>query len=116
MPPVSAPLTTPTANTGAHAQGVLLAAQGLQVLQKAMALVDPTSALGQAIATALRTVGKQVGSPPAEQQVTSLQSQLLDAQRSAMQRVAMMQQQAAAQRGAPQPQSQAQPQPSPMAA
>ncbi len=86
---VSAPLTTPTPNAGAHAQGVLLASQALSVLQKAMAMVDPTTALGQAIADTLRRHGKQVGSPPEEQKINSLQSQIVDAQRNIMQRIAL---------------------------
>ena len=91
MPLVSAPLQTPTANAGSHAQAVLLAAQALQVMQKAISMVDPTTALGHALARALADLGKQVGSPPEEQQINSLKSQLLEAQRSVMQRQAMQQ-------------------------
>lgn len=86
---VSAPLATPTPNVGAQAQGVILAAQALQIMQKALAVVSPTTPLGQALAHALKTIGKQVGSPPESQLVNSLQSQLIEAQRSAMQRAAI---------------------------
>ncbi|MDE2020367.1 MAG: hypothetical protein KGJ13_08535 [Patescibacteria group bacterium] len=86
---VSAPLATPTPNVGAQAQGVLLAAQALQIMQKALGIVSPTTPLGQALAHALKTIGKQVGSPPESQLVNSLQSQLIEAQRSAMQRAAI---------------------------
>ncbi len=115
---VSAPLTTPTQNVGAQAQGALLVAQGLEALRKSVGMLDPTSPLGQAVLHALKAIGSKVGSPPPETQVNSLQSQLEEAKRSGMQRLAMMQMQnqggappGAAPGGAPPPQS-----PPPMAA
>ena len=85
----AAPLASPTPNIGAHAQGMLLIAQGLESWKKAVAMLDPTSPLGQAVLKALKDVGKHAGSPPQETQVNSLQSQLAEAKRNAMQRLAM---------------------------
>lgn len=92
MPPVSAPLTTPTPNTGAQAQAILIVSQALELMQKAMGMVGPSTPLGQALLDSMKKLGKQAGSAPAEQQVNSLQSQLIEAQRSAMQRAALQQQ------------------------
>ncbi len=89
--PVSAPFVTPQHNTGAQAQGALLAAQMLEIGKKAAAMLDPSSPLGQAVLHALKTIGKQAGTAPPETQVNSLQSQLIEARRSAMQRLALQQ-------------------------
>ena len=91
--PAPGPLPTPTANTGAQAQGSLFASQALDILKKSAAMLDPTSPLGQAVLHALKTIGKQVGSAPAETQTNSLQSQLMEAKRNAMQRLAQQQMQ-----------------------
>lgn len=65
----------------------------LEAGRKAIALLDPTSPLGQAVLNAVKTIGKQVGAAPPETHVNNLQSQLVDAKRNAMQRLAMMQMQ-----------------------
>lgn len=91
--PAPGPLASPTPNTGAHAQGALMAAQMLEIGKKAAALLDPTSPLGQAVLKALQSIGKHVGSAPPETQVNSLMSQLVEAKRNAMQRLALQQMQ-----------------------
>lgn len=113
---VSAPVITPQSNLGAQAQGGLLAAQMLEIGKKAASMLDPTSPLGQAVLHALKAIGKQVGSAPAETQVNSLQSQLVEARRNAMMRLALQQMQSGG--AAPQPPSGAAPgvQPSPSGA
>ena len=93
MAVTAAPLATPTPNTGAHAQGMLLVAQGLESLKKAIALLDPMTPLGPAVARALEQIGKKAGSPPPEAQANSLQAQAMEARRTALQRLAMSQQQ-----------------------
>lgn len=100
MPAISAPLPTPTHNTGAQAQGALYVAQALDSLKKAIAMLDPSAPLGQAVADALKKLGKEVGSAPPETQVNSIQSQLIEAKRNAMQRLALQQM---SQQGAQQP-------------
>ena len=70
----------------------LFAAQALEAMKKAVGVGDPTTPLGQAILRALKEIGKQVGgAPPPETQANSLQSQLVEAKRSAMQRIALQQ-------------------------
>lgn len=101
MAGVSAALPTPTHNAGAQAQGALFAAQMLEIGKKAMAMLDASSPLGQAVLDALKRIGKEVGAAPPETQVNSLQSQLMEARRNAMQRAAMMQLQARAAQGGP---------------
>lgn len=102
MAGVSAALPTPTPNAGAQAQAALFVSQGVELLKKAMMMVDAGSPLGQAIVDAIKRLSKEAGSPPQETQVNSLQSQLMEARRNAMQKAAMMQLQArAAQGGAP---------------
>lgn len=98
---VSAPLTAPTPNTGANAQGALYAAQALDALKKAAAMLNPSSPLGQAVLDALKRIGKEAGSAPPETQVSSLQSQLVEAKRNAMQRLAMQQMQQRGQQAPP---------------
>lgn len=88
---VSAPLITPQHNAGAQAQGSLLAAQMLEIGKKAAAMLDPGSPIGQAVLHFLKSGGKHAGTAPAETQVNSLQSQLVEARRNAMQRLAMQQ-------------------------
>ena len=74
---------------------MLLVAQGLESMKKAIALLDPMTPLAQAVARALEQIAKKAGSPPPETNVNSLRSQAVEAQRTAMQRLAMqnMQQQ-----------------------
>jgi hypothetical protein len=75
----------------------------MDALKKATAMLDPTSPLGQAVLKALKEIGSKVGAAPPETQANNLQSQLIEAKRSAMQRLAMqqMQQQGGAQAAAP---------------
>jgi hypothetical protein len=61
--------------------------QGLDAFKKAIAMLDPTSPLGQAVLDALKKIGKHAGNPPAETQQNSLQNQLMEAKRNAMQRL-----------------------------
>lgn len=91
--PAPGPLTSPTQNTGAQAQGSLYASQALEGLKKAISMLDPTSPLGQAVLDALKKIGKHVGAAPAETQQSSLQNQLIEAKRTAMQRLALQQMQ-----------------------
>ena len=88
---VSATLPTPSHNAGAQAQGVLLVAQALDQMRQAMSKLDPTSPIGLAVSRALNDIGKKVGAAPPETQVNSLQSQLIEAKRGAMQRLALQQ-------------------------
>jgi hypothetical protein len=89
--PVSAPLPAPSHNAGAQAQGILLVAQALDQMRQAMSKLDPTSPIGLAVSRALNDIGKKVGAAPPETQVNSLQSQLIEAKRSAMQRQQLQQ-------------------------
>lgn len=88
--PAAAPLVAPTPNVGNQAQGHLFVAQALDAMRKAIAVLDPTSPLGQAVLAATKNLGKQVGSAPPEAQVSNLYGQLQDARRTAMQRLALM--------------------------
>lgn len=119
--PVSAPLATPSPNTGAQAQGALFTAQALDGLKKAMSMLSPSSPLGQAVLDALKKLGKEVGSAPPETQMNSLQSQMVEARRNAMQRLVMQKMMQGGAQAQPQavPQMQqpgAQPQPAAMMA
>ena len=87
----AAPLTTPSPNVGNQAQATLFVSQALEAMKKAAPLVDASSPLGQAIFETLKKLGKHVGAAPPESQVPSLYSQLQDARRTALQRLAMMQ-------------------------
>jgi hypothetical protein len=92
--PAAGPLPTPTANIGAHAQGALYVAQMLELAKKAIAGLDMSSPIGQAVAAFLKSAGKHAGHAPAETQQNSLQNQLVEAKRNAMQRLALQQMQA----------------------
>ena len=87
----AAPLTTPSANIGNQAQASLFVSQALEAMKKAAPLVDPSSPMGQAILSALKSLGRHAGAAPPETQVPSLYGQLQDAQRTAMQRLALQQ-------------------------
>lgn len=65
----------------------------MEALKKSVAMLDPSSPLGQAVLRALKDIGKEVGNVPADAQQNSLQSQLLAARRNAMQRLALQQMQ-----------------------
>lgn len=101
MAGTSASLAAPTLNTGAQAQAALFAAQGLEAFKKAMMLADVSSPLGQALADAIKRVGKEVGSVPQGTQQASLVAQLAEARRNALQRTALMQMQQSARPPAP---------------
>lgn len=97
----SAPLTAPSPNVGNQAQATLFVSQALDALKKAGPLVDPSSPLGQAIYSTLKSLGRHAGAAPPETQVPSLYAQLQDARRTALQRLAMMQLQNRTAGGAP---------------
>lgn len=86
-----APLTLPTPNLGAQSQGALMVSEALDKMRQASANLDPNSELGQAVLTALKTIGRHVGAPPPEAKVSSLFGQLIEARRNAMQRLALLQ-------------------------